>query len=140
MSARTFEYDSSPRARASDNCAWVQPHPPCQPRGARAEPAAPAAAGVERADEVEQAGGGGVEMGGQLGDLVTQPIKLRGRRDGHDKRGGRDGDAGSTKVGVHQRILLLLRRLYTPIFDGPGRLQNARSSADSSISRAAGRS
>jgi hypothetical protein len=37
---------------------------------------APAAAGVERADEVEQAGGGGREMRGERGDLVAQAVEV----------------------------------------------------------------
>ena len=45
--------------------------------GARAEAVAPAAAGVELADEIEQAGGGGLQVCGQLGDLVAQPVHLR---------------------------------------------------------------
>ncbi len=35
-------------------------------------------AGVELADEVEQSGGGGLDVRRQLGDLVTQLIQLRG--------------------------------------------------------------
>jgi hypothetical protein len=56
----------------------VQPHAPGEPLRARAETSVPAAAGVELADEAEQARGGGVEMRGQLGDLVAQPVQLLG--------------------------------------------------------------
>mgnify|MGYP003694073261 CR=1 FL=1 len=42
--------------------AQVESHPPAQPGGAGAEAGVPAAAGVELADEVEEAGGGGLEM------------------------------------------------------------------------------
>jgi len=45
--------------------------------GAGAEPVIPAAASVELADEVEQAGGGGFEVRRQLGDLVAQSVDLR---------------------------------------------------------------
>jgi len=41
---------------------------------ARAKPIAPAAAGVEFADEIEQPRGGGVEMRGELGDLVAEVL------------------------------------------------------------------
>src|SRR6266404_5645452 len=52
-----------------------EPHPPAQPGGAGDEAAVPALAGVELADEVEQACGRGVEVRGQLGDLVAQLIQ-----------------------------------------------------------------
>jgi len=54
--------------------------------------------------------GGGIEMGGELGDLVAEAIQLRDRR---------DGQAGDTKVGVHRRVSFFLRRLYTPTFGPP---------------------
>jgi hypothetical protein len=38
----------------------------------------PAAAGVEFADEVQQPGGGGVEVRRQGGDLVAERIELLG--------------------------------------------------------------
>jgi hypothetical protein len=61
----------------------VEPYPPAQPVGAGAEPVAPAAAGVELADEVEKASGGGLEMRRQLGDRVAEAVRsgqaLRGR-------------------------------------------------------------
>jgi hypothetical protein len=64
-----------------------EPHPPGEPVGARAEPVVPAGAGVELADEIEQAGRGGVQVRGELGDLVAEPIEVRGagvgRVDGH---------------------------------------------------------
>jgi hypothetical protein len=37
---------------------------------------APAAAGVEGADEVEQASGGGGEVRGECGDLVAQAVEV----------------------------------------------------------------
>ena len=85
-------YDSSPRASAGQERqraqgarhadllpggAEVEPHPPAQPVGAGAEPVAPAPAGVELADEVEEASGGGIEVRRQLGDLVAQAVQLR---------------------------------------------------------------
>jgi hypothetical protein len=72
-------------ARHSDvlaSCAGGEPHPPAQPGGAGAEAGVPALAGVELADEVEEAGGGGVEVRRQLGDLVAQPVEFRGRLQG----------------------------------------------------------
>ena len=53
----------------------VEPHPPAQPGGAGAKSGVPALSGVELADEIEEAGGRGVEVGRQLGDLVTQPVE-----------------------------------------------------------------
>jgi hypothetical protein len=58
--------------------AQVEPHPPGEPGGAGAEARVPAAARVECSDEIEQARGGGVEVRGQLGDLVAEPVQLRG--------------------------------------------------------------
>jgi hypothetical protein len=58
-----------------------------------AKPRIPPAAGVELADEKEQAGGGGVQMGGQLGDLVAQAIQLvdmRGILQQRERRGGHE--------------------------------------------------
>ena len=57
--------------------AQVESDPPAQPVGAGAEPVPPAAAGVKRADAVEEAGGGGFEMRRQLGDLVAEAVQLR---------------------------------------------------------------
>jgi len=76
--------------------AGVEPDAPREPRSARGEAVAPAAAGVELADEIEQARGGGVEVGGELGDLVAEPLEL------HDVRRGRD-DLASAEV--HRRVL-----------------------------------
>jgi hypothetical protein len=53
-----------------------EPHPPGQPGGAGGEAGVPAAAGVELPDEVEEAGGGGVEVRGEPRDLVTQPVEV----------------------------------------------------------------
>src|SRR5882762_905839 len=88
VSARTLAYDNSPRAR-------VEPDAPGQPGGARAEPVAPAAVRVEVADEVEQMSGGGIEVGGQLGDLVAEAIQ---------------------KVGIHRRVSFLPAPTLHPDF------------------------
>jgi len=53
-------------------CAEVHSDSPRQPLGAGLEAVAPAAAGVEVADHIQQAGGGHLNVGGQLGDLITQ--------------------------------------------------------------------
>ena len=97
--ARTLAYDSSPRARRLGQQrqrrqgarhadllagrAEVEADPPAQPVGAGAEPVTPAAAGIELADEVEEARGGGLEMRRQLGDLVAQPVQFRDGAEGH---------------------------------------------------------
>ncbi len=61
-----------------------EPHAPGQPGGAGAEAGVPAGAGVELADEIEQARGGGVEVGGELGDLIAQAVEV-GRGHLHDE-------------------------------------------------------
>jgi hypothetical protein len=42
----------------------------------RKEPVVPAAARIELTDEVEQPRGGRVEVRGELGDLVADPVEL----------------------------------------------------------------
>ncbi len=79
------------RARHADllsSCAEVEANAPAQPGGTGAEADVPTPAGIELADQVEKAGGGGLEVRGQLGVLVTQPFQFRGRiRCGeHDRR------------------------------------------------------
>src|SRR5262245_28419860 len=56
--------------------AWGEPPAPREPGGARAKAVAPPAAPVKFADEIEQSGGGGVEVSGQLGDLVAELIEI----------------------------------------------------------------
>jgi len=56
----------------------VEPDAPRQPRGAGVEASVPAAARVELADEIQKARGSGIEVGGELGDLVAEAIHLRG--------------------------------------------------------------
>ena len=58
--------------------AQVEPHPPGEPGGAGAEARVPPAAGVEGADQLEQARGGRIQMRGQLGDLVAELVQLLG--------------------------------------------------------------
>ena len=58
--------------------------------------------------------GGGLEVRLQLGDLVTQPIQLRGRFLGTGNVGRED---------FHERVPLLLGRLYTRVFVPPWCLQ-----------------
>ena len=41
----------------------------------------PAAAGIELPDEIQEPGGGGRQVGGELGDLVTEPVQRRERFD-----------------------------------------------------------
>jgi len=53
-----------------------EPHAPGEPSGAGAKAGVPAIAGIEFTDEIEQASGRGVEVGGQLGDLVAEPIEI----------------------------------------------------------------
>jgi hypothetical protein len=78
---------------------------PGEPGGAGAE-ALPAAASIELADEVEEAGGGGVEMGTELGDLVAEALEL-----GDAIRVGDD----AWGPGLHGAPPSVLKRLYTPL-------------------------
>jgi len=61
----------------------------------------PAAPGIEVTDQIQQARGGGVEVGGQLGDLVAEAAQLRGAASGGSDHGL---DAGA-KIGVHRQLL-----------------------------------
>ena len=58
--------------------AQVQAYAPRKPLGAGAEAGVPATAGVEVANEGEEASGGGIEMRRQLGDLVPQSVEVGG--------------------------------------------------------------
>src|SRR5439155_6270748 len=95
-----------------------EPDAPRQPVRTRAEAVAPSAAGVELAIQIEQAGGGGVEVRRQLGDLVAESIQFLDRL-------GRGNDAG--RAGFHERVPLLLGRIYTPLSEAPWGRHNARS-------------
>src|SRR5262249_5775919 len=78
---------------------------PGKPVRARPEAVAPAAAGVEVADEIEQPRGGSIELRGELGDLVAEPLELDAawmRRD------------HARTIDVHRRFSL--HRLYPSIF------------------------
>jgi hypothetical protein len=55
--------------------ALVEPDAPAQPVGARSKSVVPACARIELTDEIQQAGSGGVEVSGQLGDLFAQPLE-----------------------------------------------------------------
>src|SRR5881296_907525 len=89
--ARTFAYDSSPRARAwARGGTGVEPDAPRQPRGARAEAGVPAGASVEFADEVKELRGGGVEVSRQLGDLIAESIEICHALVSRVNLGGRD--------------------------------------------------
>jgi hypothetical protein len=73
--------------------AEVEAHAPAEPLRTGAEAGVPPAAGVELADEGEQARGGGVEMGGELGNLVAEPVQLayvRRRFEQHGRCGQHD--------------------------------------------------
>jgi hypothetical protein len=93
---------------------------PGEPLGAGAEAVGPAAAGVELADEREQAGRRGLEMRRELGDLVTQAIELRdpGRR-------GLPDNGNVRRVRVHGESPFWLGRLYTPMSRPSGCLQGS---------------
>ena len=80
-----------------------EPHAPGQPGGAGAEAIVPAAAGVELADEVEQASGGRFQMHRQLGDLVAQAIELSSGRHGSDHVRGESahGESPPTETTLH---------------------------------------
>jgi hypothetical protein len=107
------------RARDADvltRGARLESHAPGQPRRARTEAIAPAAAGVEFADQLEQPRGGRVEMRGELGDLVAEPVQLDGAarirfNDGASIRFN-DRIRSDEAIGAHRRDLhVLLRRL-----------------------------
>jgi hypothetical protein len=81
----------------------VEAHAPAEPGGARGEAGVPAAARVELADEGEQAGGGGVEVRGQLGDLVTETVQVGGwlRRSGNRSREDRHDEPSFSGATLH---------------------------------------
>jgi len=56
--------------------AGVEADAPGEPGGTGREAVTPAFPGVELTDEVEEAGGGGVEVRRQLGDLVAQTVEV----------------------------------------------------------------
>src|SRR5262245_39511807 len=56
--------------------AQIQAYAPGEPGGAGAEARVPPAAGIELADQVEETGSGGIEVGGQLGNLIAEAIQL----------------------------------------------------------------
>ena len=58
--------------------AEVETDAPRQPLGAGAKAVVPTGAGVKVADEIQEASARGIEMHGELGDLVTQAIELGG--------------------------------------------------------------
>jgi len=57
--------------------AQIEPDPPGQPGGAGAEARVPSPSRVELPDQIQEARGGGVEVRGQLGDLVAEAVQLR---------------------------------------------------------------
>jgi hypothetical protein len=56
----------------------IKPYSPTQPGGAGAKVRVPSPSSVELANQGEEARGGGVEVRGQLGDLVAEPVQVRG--------------------------------------------------------------
>ena len=88
--------------------AQIQSYAPAQPLGAGAG-AVPAAAGVELAEQVEQPGGGGVEVGRELGDLVAEAVQFRDAR---------------MRRHEHGNMQSLLPELYHPNFEAPGSPQD----------------
>src|SRR5262249_31072879 len=98
----------------------------------------PAAAGVELADEGEQARGGGVEVGRERRDLVAQALQLLNvrRRGNQGRENGRGFGRG--REDVHRRGLLhrgsdrganYVSRLYTADLASPERGRARRSAA-----------
>ena len=96
----------------------VEPYPPAQPLRAGAEARVPPAPRVELADQGEQPRGGGVEVRGQLRDLVAEPVQLGGGW-------GRGQHGGCLRS--HGESSLLLGRLYTLVFATPERARSERS-------------
>jgi len=62
------------------------------------EASVPAAARVELADEIQKARGSGIEVGGELGDLVAEAIQLRGGAND----GLKDGFETDARRAVHR--------------------------------------
>src|SRR5262249_25036519 len=63
-------------ANAFAGRAHVEADAPVEPGGAGEKAIAPAGAGVELTDQIEQACGRGVEVSGQLGDLIADSIDI----------------------------------------------------------------
>src|SRR5256886_1516916 len=93
-------------AHTFPRCAAVEPDAPGEPRGAGAEAVTPAVASVELPDQIQQPRAGGVEMSGELGDLVAQSLELRNRF--------RRGPNGALKVAIHRRVSSSLCADSTP--------------------------
>ena len=106
---------------------------PGEPLGAGAEAVGPASAGVELADQREQAGRRRLEVGGELGDLVAQAIQLREVR----RRGLRRLQRGGKirRECRHGESPFLLGRLYTSISAPPGHAEKQRASGRAMIFR-----
>ena len=93
--------ERSERARRSHTlacCAGIEPDAPREPGCARPEPVVPTAPYIELADEIEQLGGGGIEVGRPLRDFVAQAIEFSGLL--HHGRGVR-------RVNFHRSLLVL---------------------------------
>jgi len=103
--------------------AQIEPYPPGEPGGAGAKPRVPPSPGVECADQIEQARGRGVEVRGQLGDLVAEAVQLRGRM---LRRW--PGDLHGESPPSIERTL---HRGFRAIGERPGRRSRARNAFDS---------
>jgi hypothetical protein len=102
-------------AHALTGGARIEAHTPAQPGSAGAKAAVPALAGVELADAVEEASSGSVEVRGELGDLIAEPVQLYSTR-----RGG----TNARRIQFHG--CPLLGRIYTPNSRASARLQDCR--------------
>jgi hypothetical protein len=58
--------------------ARIEPHAEAQPDGTRAEARVPSRSRVELADQVQEVRGRGVEVSGELGDLVAECVEIGG--------------------------------------------------------------
>jgi hypothetical protein len=87
--------------------------------GAGAEPVTPATAGVELADEIEEASGGGLEMRRQFGDRVAEAVQLS-----NAFRGGFHAGGDVWRGDFHGDASHVLRRLYTRVSEPPGSAQD----------------
>src|SRR5262249_25061434 len=87
--------------------AQIQPHSSREPSGAGAETRVPTTAGIKLADQVEEPRGGGVEMGGELGDLVAEAVQLlgvlRGRVSVHGEPSLYGSDSTPRVLGLRKR-------------------------------------
>jgi len=89
----------------------IEPYSEAQPGGTRAEAGVPSRPRVELADQVEKVRGRGVEVSGELGDLVAEPVEIGGfMLGGH----------GIQRISLHVSSPVSAGATLHPGFRGPG--------------------